>query len=104
MKTTVHVTRHALRRYLERACEFEAPAASDEEALLEFERQGVNLELVKERLAAEAALSARMGCKTHKLPGGNRMVLNGRCAVTVLPPFDPPAHTPRIRQRHEVRV
>lgn len=80
----IYVSKHATRRYLERAKGLSVPGSDDAEALLALERAGADVEGARASVERIATLAISAGAASIK-SGGLRYLIKGTCVVSVIP-------------------
>lgn len=80
----IYVSKHATRRYLERAKGLSVPGSDDAEALLALERAGADVEGARALVERIAAPAIAMGAASIRL-GKLRYLIKGTCVLSVVP-------------------
>lgn len=84
-----YVSKHALRRYLERAKGLSVAIGSDAEALRILQADGVDLESARREIERATRDAVRVGALLAD-DGRFRFMLEGRCVKTVIEPIAEP--------------
>lgn len=83
MQPPIHVTIHAIRRYAERGLGFVVPG-DDRDAMIELEKRGVDLQSIRDTLAALGAKARCYGAPAIII-GRIKVIRVGDDVVTVAP-------------------
>jgi hypothetical protein len=84
-----YVSKHALRRYLERAKGITSPIDGDADALRALQAEGVDLESARREIERATRDAVRVGALLAD-NGQLRFMLEGRCVKTIIEPIAEP--------------